>query len=168
MGYLQNMNLPRKLGVVWYMYLNICFQFQTTLYAFSHTFLPTHISKNTNNVIRITLPNGPLIFKFQQTIDFSYPISTPTSPTWFHSLPLHLPPFYIFFFTHLLELLLLPHVYIWETKTHLIFFLLLFSLRLDTNENENYFTIQLIFGTIHRPHYTISANYYLYLQYFQQ
>ena len=45
-------------------------------------------------------------------------------------------------------------------------------------KNKNYFTIQLIlllfmdpvvlFGTIHGPYYTISANFYLYLQYFQQ
>ena len=31
-----------------------------------------------------------------------------------------------------------------------------------------YFTIQFIFATIHRSHCTISANFYLYLQYFQQ
>ena len=29
-------------------------------------------------------------------------------------------------------------------------------------------TIQLIFATIHNFHYTISTNFYLYLQYFQQ
>ena len=32
----------------------------------------------------------------------------------------------------------------------------------------NYFTIQLIFATIHELHYTISTNFYPYLQYFQQ
>ena len=31
-----------------------------------------------------------------------------------------------------------------------------------------YFTIQLIFATIHGSHFIISANFYLYLQYFQQ
>ena len=31
-----------------------------------------------------------------------------------------------------------------------------------------YFTIQLIFCTIHESHYTILTNIYLYLQYFQQ
>ena len=31
-----------------------------------------------------------------------------------------------------------------------------------------YFIIQFIFATIHGSHYTISANFYLYLQYFQQ
>ena len=34
--------------------------------------------------------------------------------------------------------------------------------------NENYFAIQLIFFTIYGSHYTISTNFYLYLQYFQQ
>ena len=51
-------------------------------------------------------------------------------------------------------------------------------LGLDENENENYFTINLflllfmgptvLFGTIYGSHYTISTNFYLYLQYFQQ
>ena len=34
--------------------------------------------------------------------------------------------------------------------------------------NENYVTIQLIFATIYASHYTISTNFYFYLQYFQQ
>ena len=39
------------------------------------------------------------------------------------------------------------------------------SFRLD--KNENYFTIQLIFVIIHKSHYIILINFYLYLQYFQ-
>ena len=35
-------------------------------------------------------------------------------------------------------------------------------------KNKNYFTIHIIFTTIHRPHYTTSTNFYLYLQFFQQ
>ena len=51
------------------------------------------------------------------------------------------------------------------------------SVRLGLDKNENYFTNQLIFATIHRLHCTfgtihgfyctISTNFYLYLQYFQ-
>ena len=52
------------------------------------------------------------------------------------------------------------------------------SMRLAQLKKLAYFTIQLIFaiiygptilfGIIHESHYTISTNFYLYLQYFQQ
>ena len=42
-------------------------------------------------------------------------------------------------------------------------FILLFSLFLPLFMGPTVF-----FGTIHRSHYTISTNFYLYLQYFQQ
>ena len=44
----------------------------------------------------------------------------------------------------------------------------IFSVCLAKIKKPTYFTIQFIFTIIHGSHYTISANFYLYLPYFQQ
>ena len=52
------------LGPVWYMCLNTCFQFLNNIACISTNFFTHVFPKNTNNITRTTLPNGPLSLIF--------------------------------------------------------------------------------------------------------
>ena len=67
------MSIRKYLGAVWYRSLNTFFQFLNNIIRIStHFFTHMYFQKNTNNVTRTTLPNGPLVTKVSKLSSLRY------------------------------------------------------------------------------------------------